>query len=288
MKNKILLGAFIASTLFASIAKASEYHLFNPVPDNKLRSMSTERPSKSDSVNTVDAGHFQIETSFISYTKNKDCDQDNCSKTTSSSAFDTTNIRLGLTQNSDLQIIVNPYFNKRIETTGTLDELDGFGDTLMRFKYSFSGNEGEKFGLALIPFVKIPTNQNHLGNNDVEGGIGLPFVVNFNDGWSLGGMAQLQLFKDQNTTDSYRTSYYSAYANAIYLSKSFNDKFSGYAEYYTFKADVPAAQDWWQNTADFGLIYSVNNNWKIDVGANVGLTNAADDLNAFIGTAYRF
>lgn len=289
MKAKILFTTCVFSVLFCQIVKAQDYHLFNPTPDKKLRTMSTERPSKSDGVNTIDPGRFQIETSFVSYTGNKDCDHGSCTKSTTASAFDTTNLRLGLTQNSDLQIIINPYVNKRVAVTATEpDQIEGFGDTTLRLKYSFSGNNSEKFGLALIPFVKIPTNQNDIGNNDVEGGIGLPFVVNFSDGLSLGGMTQLQLFKDQNTTDSYRTSYYSAYANAIYLSKSFSNKLAGYAEYYTFKADLPASSSWWQNSADFGVIYSVNDNFKIDAGANVGVTNASDDLNVFVGTAYRF
>lgn len=287
MKNKILFSTLIASTLFCQMAKAHDYNLFNPTPDDKLHAMSTERPSKSDGVNTVDPGHFQIETSFVSFTKNKDCDQGNCTKSVTTSVLDTTNLRLGLTKNSDLQIIFNPYLNKRITATGSeVEKTDGFGDTTLRLKYSFSGNEGEKFGLAVTPFVKLPTSQNEIGNNDVEGGISVPFVVNFDGGWSLGGMTQFNFYKDQNSTQSYRNSYYTAYANAIYLSKSFNDKFSGYAEYYTFKADISGSS--WQNTADFGVIYSVNNNWKIDTGINLGVTNAADDLNMFVGTAYRF
>ena len=40
----------------------SDYTLFNPTPRDRLREMSTDRPDKTESPFTVDAGHFQIET----------------------------------------------------------------------------------------------------------------------------------------------------------------------------------------------------------------------------------
>jgi hypothetical protein len=49
--------------------KKTEYSLFNLVPDAQLRDFSTDRPGKSHSSKTVDAGHFQIESDFIIYTR---------------------------------------------------------------------------------------------------------------------------------------------------------------------------------------------------------------------------
>jgi len=40
----------------------SDYSLFDPTPDNQMRSFSTDRPPKANSPYTVDAGHFQYET----------------------------------------------------------------------------------------------------------------------------------------------------------------------------------------------------------------------------------
>lgn len=45
-------------------ADESGYSLLNPVPDDKLREFSTDRPGKSHSSTTVDAGRFQIESDF--------------------------------------------------------------------------------------------------------------------------------------------------------------------------------------------------------------------------------
>jgi len=39
----------------------SSFHFFNPTPRSLMRELSTDRPDKTESAYTVDAGHFQIE-----------------------------------------------------------------------------------------------------------------------------------------------------------------------------------------------------------------------------------
>ena len=46
----------------------SGYTLFDPTPTSALRTFSTDRPAKSNSPVTVDAGHFQYETDLFNYT----------------------------------------------------------------------------------------------------------------------------------------------------------------------------------------------------------------------------
>src|SRR5438093_6841318 len=49
-----------------------QYHLFNPTPRAFLRELSTDRPDKTESPYTVDAGHFQIEMDLVSYSRDRD------------------------------------------------------------------------------------------------------------------------------------------------------------------------------------------------------------------------
>src|ERR1700681_4588156 len=46
----------------------SNYSLYNPVPDDQMRPFSSDRPGKTHSSLTVDAGHIQVESDFINYT----------------------------------------------------------------------------------------------------------------------------------------------------------------------------------------------------------------------------
>src|SRR6266446_6657894 len=46
----------------------SQYTLLNPTPREWMREMSTDRPDKTESAFTVDAGHFQVEADILNYT----------------------------------------------------------------------------------------------------------------------------------------------------------------------------------------------------------------------------
>ena len=46
----------------------SQFNLFNPTPVDALRPFSTDRPGKTHSSLTVDAGHFQVEGDIWNYT----------------------------------------------------------------------------------------------------------------------------------------------------------------------------------------------------------------------------
>ena len=48
----------------------SGYNLFNPTPSDMMRELSPDRPDKTESPYTVDAGHFQMEMSFAEFTRN--------------------------------------------------------------------------------------------------------------------------------------------------------------------------------------------------------------------------
>lgn len=284
MSSRFFL-AMVLTLLFSYASYAEEYTIFNPTPSEKMRPLNSERASYADYVTTIDPGHIQLEMSLFNKADDKNCSNNVCSKSSSLTLGDTTNLRIGITENTDIQIISSLYTNTKNTTANSSEQNDGFGDTTIRFKYSFSGNNGEKFGIAVIPAVKIPTNHNDLGNNDVEGNFGVPFAVNF-DGWSFGGITQLKLLKDSNSTKSYRSSYYKGYANTIYVSKNFTPKFFGVAEYYTYKADISGSH--WQNTANFILHYLVRRDFKLDVGSNFGLNKASTDLQYYAGITKLF
>jgi hypothetical protein len=52
-------------------ADKSDYNLFHPTPRELMREMSTDRPDTTESPYSVDAGHFQLEMSFLNYTHDR-------------------------------------------------------------------------------------------------------------------------------------------------------------------------------------------------------------------------
>src|SRR4051794_30904511 len=46
----------------------SQFSIFNPTPRKFMRELSADRPDRTESPFTVDAGHFQVEMDFINFT----------------------------------------------------------------------------------------------------------------------------------------------------------------------------------------------------------------------------
>ena len=89
-------------------ADKSSYTLFHPVPHELMREMTTDRPDKTESPYTVDAGHVQVEADVVNYSYDR-----------RNSAHDNTrvdalalapfNFKVGLCPSADFQIVVPTY-----------------------------------------------------------------------------------------------------------------------------------------------------------------------------------
>src|SRR4026208_2067688 len=91
----------------------SQYHLFNPTPRNLMREMSTDRPDKTESAYTVDAGHFQLEMDLLSYTHDHDRSGGGDTRT-DAYAIAPVNLKIGLLNNVDLQVVLETYNHVRV------------------------------------------------------------------------------------------------------------------------------------------------------------------------------
>jgi hypothetical protein len=263
-------------TLALSTARAenpttdkSAYTLFNPTPIELRRAYNTDRPSKTDSPYTIDAGVFQIESDVANWT----LDEENHVRTPTW-IIGNTNFKLGLTNWMDLQIFPQLYVN--ICTSGS-----GFGDTTLRLKINFIGNDGGKFVLGFVSSLKMPTNTGHTGNRVWEPGFGLPVNYLLRWGFTLFTQTRIDIL-DQARSRSMRAQW----QNPIGLSRPIIGNLSGYVEFYS-AVSVGQHQPW-IGTLDTGLIYQVTPNFSVDVNSFFGLTRSAADLNVFVGFARRF
>ena len=62
---------------------------------------------------------------------------------------------------------------------------DGNGDFQISIKKTVWGNDDGKSALGLMPYIKLPTADNEIGNDKVEGGIIFPFSTNVSDAINL-------------------------------------------------------------------------------------------------------
>ena len=261
----------------------TDYTLFHPVPDDKLRDFNPDRPSRFTGPVTVDAGHFQLEMDLANYTLDRhnpqrapvDMDQWNAAP------FD---LRVGLTGRTEIDFLYDGYLNvhTRDRAARTVSTQSGFGDLTLLFKYNLFGNDGGTFAFGILPYLKIPTNTANLGNKRVEGGVELPLSINLPANFQLS--IQTEFDAVRNDAD---TRFEPAFTNIAYLGYSFmNKKFTLYGEWYSQVNAGPDSEV--DGEVDAGLIFYVGKSAEVDFGCNFGVTRAAPDFEPFAGFSVRF
>lgn len=271
--------AAVAGEPLAASAPAQDkwqYNLFNPTPRHLMRPMSTDRPDKTESPHTVDAGHFQIESSLAELAF--DNWNDDGERVFGLNAANI-NLKAGLLNNTDFQVILENYLYEETDAGGTTTEKSGFGDITTRLKVNLWGNDGGPTALAVMPLVKWPVNTGDLGNKKIEGGVIVPFGMELPWGFGMGAMTEVDFVHRDGGN------YGANFVNSITFSRSIVGELAGYAECFTELQDTgrdPVV------TLDTGLTFMLTENVQLDAGINFGVTRAADDFNPFAGISMRF
>jgi hypothetical protein len=269
MKSNLLIAILVTLPCLLSAADKDNYTLFNPTPRDQMREMSPDRPDLTDGPFTVDAGHLQTETTLFQYGRDggvKDY------------SFGETAVRLGLSVNTDLQLIV-PFYER--ETGGNVADNSGFGDLTVRLKWNFWGNDGGDTAFGVIPFVKSPTASHDLGNDKVEGGVIFPLSVNLSEHVQFAAMAEFDVAYDENRDD-----YGVDFVNTVELAVSCTEKVGAYIEIESVASTRSDAS--WEGYAGTGITFAATDNIVFDAGVVVGLVGAAQDFATFTGVSLRF
>lgn len=275
--NRILLALPLIACISA-IAQSdkSGYTLFNPTPRELMRELSTDRPDQTESPYTVDAGHWQIEFEFANYTRDN---EDGVRTRTLNVA--PVNVKLGLTNTTDIQFIYDSYTRERVRAGGVTTTTDDWGDLTLRLKQNLWGNDGGDTALAVMPFVKIPLKSGDVGNDLVEGGLIIPLAVALPGGWSLGLMTELDWVAGASGR-----SRHAEWVNTLALGRDLTERLGGYVEFVSVHSNETGA-DWAAQLAA-GFTYALGADIQLDGGCNFGVTRAAPDLQPFIGLTLRY
>src|SRR6476620_8248103 len=86
----------------------TQYTLWNPTPRSLLREFDTDRPDKTESPHTVDAGHVQLEADVVNYSYDRyNTARDHTRVETL--AIAPFNLKVGLCNSTDFQLVVPIY-----------------------------------------------------------------------------------------------------------------------------------------------------------------------------------
>jgi hypothetical protein len=252
------------------------YNLFKPMPKSLLREdMETDRPNVTETPYTIEAGHLQYEADIVNYERQR----------TSQSLQHTwlanqANLKLGLFKNTALQVKIQSYGIEasRDLTTKEEEKSHGFGDITVRVKQNLYGNFDGNFSIALMPYVKFPTNH-YSDNKSYEEGLMVPMVLKLPQDWKIGLMVEGDRLKDDETEGMHNE-----LLQSLTVSHVLFKKLEVFGEtYYTYNFKDHHTL----NFLDAALEYEIVRDVKVDIGVNYGLQHDAQK-NYFAGIAFRY
>lgn len=265
----VVLLALILSLLGGSAAGIAQGET------GEERPLNTDRPDVTESPYTVAAGHFQVELSFVEYTR----DNAHGAHTVGRSVLPA-NLKIGLRENLDLQLVLSPYQSVRTHGAGVSTRSSGLGATEVRAKLNLWGNDGGRTAFGVMPFVRFPTGPEGFRDRHLSGGLILPLAVqDLPGGFGLGAMAELDVSREAGASGV-------SFIHSVTCGHDlFSDKLRGYVEY------VGAAPLQGGSTYlaffDTGATYAVSSGVQLDAGINIGLSREAEDFTLFAGVSFR-
>ncbi len=260
---KIAGGVILLTLCCASVAAA------DPI--------CADRPGKATPSCTVPAGRLQIETGLADWSL-----QRGGGARDTSLVIGATALKYGATDRWTIEIDVAPYERDTTRIGAAHDRVSGFGDILLRTKYRLTGDDSA-FGVALYPFVKLPTARHDVGNGKVEAGIAAPITFDLGKSpFSLNLAPEMDWLADADGHGRH-----AAMAQVASLGWSASERLSLSAELWG-QWDWDPAGTGKQASADGAVAYLVNDELQLDAGANFGLNRGTADIELYAGIAKRF
>ena len=256
----------------------SHYHLFHPTPRELMRELSTDRPDQTESAYTVDAGHVQVEMDLVNFIYDRHSPDGTRSEVWNVAPV---NLKLGLLDNVDLQIVLENYVEVRTrDASGLTERASGFGDITARLKINLWGNDGGPTALAVMPYVKLPLSESALRNGDTEGGLIVPLAIDLAGAWGMAVMTEVDFVSDGDGGHD------TEWLNSITLSRDLTERLGGYLEFVAVVGTAPGFD--WQGQFDLGFTFAASEDVQFDFGCNFGVTRSAPDYQPFLGLTVRF
>jgi hypothetical protein len=266
MRMTLLCGA-LSTLALASPALAQ---------DAEEPPICTDRPTKANATCTVPAGKVQLETTAVGWGR-----IESGGAKTDVWQVGSSFLKLGLTDRSDLEVGFTPYFDIKTKAEGASSHTSGIGDVTVRYKHRLTA-DGSSVQVGLIPFVKLPTAKLGIGNDKVEGGLAVPISIATGSPVTVVLGPELDLLSDSDGDGRHV-----ALVNLVNVSGPIAPGLTLIGELWT-ATNFDPADTVTLVSVDAAVAYLVNNNFQLDLGANLGLNHNTPDIELYAGFAIRF
>jgi hypothetical protein len=236
-----------------------------------------DRPGKATATCTVPARHWQLEIGLADWSLQKGSGERDTEL-----ALGETNAKYGVSDRSDIEIDFVPWQRTSSHQRGFHDDAGGIGDLSILWKQRLTPQD-RPVEVSVVPFLKVPTAREPLGNGKWEGGILAPI------GYSMGqsGLSIALTPEIDIESDIDRHGYHAQMAQVASLGWQASERL-------TVSAEIWGAWDWdpaettRQYSADAAIAYLANKDLQLDAGANFGLNRATPDVEVYTGISLLF
>lgn len=274
MTRPLLCLALTGAAFITSVAPTAAAAQAAP-PRPALRDLTTDRPDTTESPFTIDPGHIQLETTLFGYAR---APRDNAGARAESIDIATTNLRIGVTDTVEVDIVLHPY--NSLAPGGGGRRTRGIGALDVRGKVNIWGNDGGATALAVLPYLSVALDSgNGLGPADTEFGVLVPLAIDLGGRFGLGLNTGLTYRRDDRA-GPYRLRVPATASLAVELSDRVGSYYEVAAELF---GGTPASV-----SLNSGLTYLATENVQLDAGIGFGVAGDAATLAPFVGISARF
>lgn len=236
----------------------------------------TDRPTKANAICTVPVGKWQLESSIVGWSRTEADGAE-----TRVLSLGSSTLKYGLSDRSDLQLGFTPYVHAETRAGGARSDASGVGDMTVRYKHRLTADNAP-VQVGVIPFAKLPTADDDIGNSTVEGGLAVPVSI------STGSPVTLVLGPEVDLlADSDGEGHHAALVNLVNISGPIAKGVTLYGELWTMTNFDPA-DTLTLASADMAISYVIDGELQVDAGANLGLNKYATDVELYAGVSLRF
>jgi hypothetical protein len=245
-----------------------------PARADDLKPFCAERPGKDTPSCILDEGHAQVELGLFDGAFRR-----RAGVTTDDYAWGDPQLRYGVSDRLEVSLDLPLYQSERVHSAAGTSWQHGLGDLVLGAKYAL--RDGEGFGAAVNPLLKLPTAGGGLGNGAAEGGFIVPLDWDLGE-WSVSLDPELDILRDGSGNG-----YHTALANVISLGRDMGGGFSLGAELWTQQEFDPAGTVS-QYSVDLDGALMLGADTQLDAGINWGLNRATPDAEFYFGVSRRF
>jgi hypothetical protein len=260
--------AWLAAALLSSAA---------PAAAEDLREFCPDRPGLGTPPCTMDPGHVSVELGLADWTLER-----SAGERTGTLQLGEMLVRVGLTDRVEAQVGWTAYGRVAERNAGGRSRMEGVGDVTVALRANFAHPDGKGFSAAAMPYATLPTGNGAIGAGDWSAGLLVPMSYDLPHGLQLGFTGRVDAAADED-----RHGRHLAYGGVAGLSAELTDSLTATAELAATRHDDPSGHST-ELVAGLSAGWMAKPDLQLDAGVNVGLNEAAPDVQLYLGVSRRF